>query len=71
MVPVTVQQLFGHASIEMTVRDSHPGANEIRKVVALLSDGHHRRFRGNLPGCKFFENTECAPVAQVDRATVS
>ena len=41
MIPVTVQKLFGHASIEMTGRDSHPGANEIRKVVALLSDGHH------------------------------
>ncbi len=38
---VTVQQLLGHASIEMTLRYSHPGATERRKAVALLSDGHH------------------------------
>jgi len=38
---VTVQQLLGHASIEMTLRYSHPGARERRRAVALLSDGHH------------------------------
>jgi integrase len=38
---VTVQQLLGHASIETTLRYSHPGATERRKAVALLSDGHH------------------------------
>lgn len=41
MILVTVQQLFGHACVEMTVRDSHPGAGECRKAVAQLSDGHH------------------------------
>ena len=38
---VTVQKLLGHASIEMTLRYSHPGAKERREAVALLSDGHH------------------------------
>jgi hypothetical protein len=35
---VTIQNLLGYASIEMTLRYSHPGANERRKA---LSDGHH------------------------------
>ena len=38
---VTVQQPLGHASIEMAMCYSHSGANERRKAVALLSDGHH------------------------------
>jgi len=38
---VTIQQLLGHASIEMTLCYSHSGATERRKAVALLSDGHH------------------------------
>jgi hypothetical protein len=41
MILVTVQQLLGHASIEITLRCSHPGAGECWKAVALLSDGHH------------------------------
>jgi integrase len=38
---VTVQKLMGHASIETTLRYSHPGARERRRAVDLLSDGHH------------------------------
>lgn len=38
---VTIQQLLGHASIEMTLRYSHPGTSERRRAVASLSGGHH------------------------------
>jgi hypothetical protein len=41
MILVTVQQLLGHVSIEITLRYSHPGAGECRKAVAHISDGHH------------------------------
>ena len=44
---VTVQQLLGHASIDMTLRYSHPGARERRRAVALLSDGHHMDTTGD------------------------
>ena len=45
--PFTVQKLMGLSSIEMFLRYSHPGANERREAVALLSDGHHMDTTGD------------------------
>jgi integrase len=50
---VTVKELLGHATIEMTLRYSHPGRSERRRAVELLADGHHMDTTGaggNLAG---------------------
>lgn len=44
---VTVKDLLGHATIEMTLRYSHPGRSERRRAVELLADGHHMDTTGS------------------------
>jgi hypothetical protein len=68
-------KLLGHASIETTMRYSHSGARELRRAVALLSDGHHMdTAEGSVvpyDSSKSLKTQPCAPVAQLDRASVS
>jgi integrase len=66
---VTIKELLGHSSIEMTMRYSHSCAFERRRAVALLSDGHHMDTKTglmvNTDSAKVL-NLKCAPVAQLD-----